>query len=727
MKQGKKIKAATKGKKVAKVPVVIQLEALECGAACLTMVMSYYNKWIPLEQTRSDCGVSRDGVSAKNILRAARYYNFKAAGYRLEIDELKQYATFPCIIHWEFNHFIVLCGFKGNKVVVNDPAKGRFEMSMDRFDEGYTGVCLMFEPTEEFEESGSKKSMLKFAKKRLKGSFPIAMLVVLTTIVSSIIGVVNPALSKMFIDDILPGIRPNWVGLFLSLVIAISVIEIISQFIDTYTRFRIDGKMSTVGSSSFMWKVLNLPMDFFSQRMAGDIIMRQGLNTTVVSTLVNTFAPLIIRMVMMVFYFVVMIKNSIILTIVGLLSIVFEFAISRFISKKRVDVTRMMARDSGKLSGATVSGIEMIETIKANGAEDGFFKKWSGYQASVNSYSNKYRYLESYIGIIPAILSAITDTFVTGLGMYLVMTGNFTLGMVMQFEGFMSSFTSPALELVSAGQILTEMRTDMERIEDVMEYPSEEIFELENDENTEYTKLSGSVDIEHVTFGYGRLGEPVIKDFSMHVEKGKSVAFVGASGCGKSTLSKLIAGLYTPWEGSITFDGKRYNEIDKSIFRGSLAVVDQDIILFEDTIANNIRMWDESIEDFEVILAAKDAAIHDDIVARPGGYSYQVNEEGKDFSGGQRQRLEIARVLAQDPTIVILDEATSALDAKTEYDVVEAIRNRGITTIVVAHRLSTIRDCDEIIVLNNGVVVERGTHDELIKNNGYYTELVTNE
>lgn len=271
------------------------------------------------------------------------------------------------------------------------------------------------------------------------------------------------------------------------------------------------------------------------------------------------------------------------------------------------------------------------------------------------------------------------------------------------------------------------MRTDMERIEDVMKYPTDVSLDSAVDESAEYDKLSGNIEMKNITFGYSRLAEPLIENFNMTLKRGERIAFVGASGCGKSTLSKLISGLYRPWSGEILFDGKPISEIDRSVFTGSLAVVDQDIILFEDTIANNIKMWDTSIEDFEVIMAARDAQLHEDIMQREGGYQYRITEGGKDFSGGQRQRMEIARVLAQDPTIIILDEATSALDAKTEYDVVNSIKDRGITCIVVAHRLSTIRDCDEIVVLDGGKVVERGTHEELMAHGGYYTELVSNE
>ena len=713
---------------VAKVPVVMQMEALECGAASLTMVLAYYEKWIPLEQVRYDCGVSRDGSNAKNILKAARSYGLNAKGYRFEPESLKKNGTFPCIIHWNFNHFVVLNGFKKNKAILNDPAKGTYSVSMETFDKSFTGICLMFEPSESFQPCGKPKSVIQFAKSRLKGTGSVVAFVILTTIISSLLGIIRPAFSRIFLDRLLTGQNPEWLYPFIIALSAITAIELLVSFISIGVNHRIDGKMSSYGSTSFMWKVLQLPMEFFSQRMAGDIQQRQSTNASISGTLVNTIAPLALNAVMMIFYLVVMLRYSVLLTAVGLCSILLNLVMGQIISRKRINITRVQMRDSGKLAGATVAGIEMIETIKASGAENGYFEKWSGYQASVNTQKMKYTNLNQYLGLIPSLVSSLTSTAVLAIGVFLTIQGKFTIGMIMAFQGYMSSFTSPALSLISAGQGIQEMRTEMERVEDVMKYPSDVNYENESwDENTEFDKLSGLVEMRNVTFGYSRLSEPLIENFNLTLKPGSRVAFVGSSGCGKSTLAKLISGLYQPWSGEILFDGKSINQIDHSVFTGSLAVVDQDIILFEDTIANNIKMWDSSIEDFEMIMAARDAHLHEDIMQREGGYQYKITEGGKDFSGGQRQRMEIARVLAQDPTIIILDEATSALDAKTEYEVINSIKDRGITCIVVAHRLSTIRDCDEIIVLDNGKVIDRGTHEELYARGGLYTELVSNE
>ena len=721
----KRIKSpVTKG--VAKVPVVMQMEALECGAASLCMILAYYGKWVPLEQVRADCGVSRDGSSAKNVLRAARSYGLEAKGYRFEPQELRDEGRFPCIVHWEFNHFVVLDGFRGGRAYLNDPARGAYSVSMERFDEAFTGVALMMEPTEAFEPGGRPKSVLAFARSRLRGAKSAVAFVVMTSVIAAVTGIVNAGFSRVFLDELLPGRNPAWVGPFFAGLGLLTFIQLVAAWIQAVYSLRLNGKMAAVGSSTYMWKVLRLPMEFFSQRMAGDIQARQSANATIASGLVNIVAPLLLNTAMAIFYLVVMVRYSWVLTLVGMTALLVNVALSRLISNKRVNITRVMMRDSGKLVGATVGAVDMIETIKASGAENGYFEKWAGYQASVNTQTVRFERLNQYLGVVPQAVSGVMNILVLVLGVWLTMQGQFTVGMIFAFQGFMSAFMTPANQVISAGQQIQEMRSGMERIQDVMAYPEDSAF-AERPEAEEYDKLSGSLTMRHVTFGYSRLAPPLIEDFNLDLKQGQRVAFVGTSGCGKSTLAKLISGLYQPWSGEILFDGKPISRIDRSVFTGSVAVVDQDIILFEDTVANNIKMWDNSIEDFEMILAARDAQIHEDIMQRDGGYQYVLAEGGRDFSGGQRQRIEIARVLAQDPTMIILDEATSALDARTEYDVVKSIRERGISCVVIAHRLSTIRDCDEIIVMDRGKVVERGTHEELMKQGGAYKRLVVSE
>lgn len=717
------------GDNPAKVPMVMQLEIMECGAACLSMILAYYGKWITLEEARGNCGVSRDGQNALNVVKAARHYNMDAKGYSMGMKMFKEFKEFPCIVHWGFNHFVVVTGMKGDKVYINDPSSGARKISTEEFDKNYTGIVITLCPKENFVKEGKQKSVSDYVKKRLAGTKAIVIFVVITTIITNLIELINPIFAKVFIDRLMTGHNPDWLYPFIILMVIMSVISLASMLINKICTLRINGKMAAVGNASFMWKALHLPMKFYSQRMVGDVQSRQNSETTISTTLINTFAPLLLDSIMMIFYLFVMIRQSVVLSFIGIASVIINYAMSGLISKKRVDISRASSRDAGKLYSTTTSGIEMIETIKASGFEVGYFEKWAGYQALVNKGKIRTMKLNQGLGIVPNIVSNVTNSLVLLLGILMVINGEITCGTVMAFQGLLNSFLSPATSLISTNQTIVEMQTEMERLEDVMEYPEDSMAMEADSDGTEvsYDKLKGNIELRNVTFGYSPLAKPLIKDFSMTLKPGSKVAFVGKSGCGKSTLTKLISGLYSPWSGEILFDGIPIEKINKNVLRSSLAVVDQDIILFNDTIRENIRMWDKSIEDYEIILAARDAQIYDDIIKRPDGFDYVINENGSDLSGGQRQRLEIARTLAQDPMIVIMDEATSALDAVTEAKVVRSINDRGVSCIIVAHRLSTIRDCDEIIVMDKGEVVDRGTHEELMSRRGLYKEIVSSE
>ena len=730
-----------KKQKYAKVPVIMQMEALECGAASLTMILAYYGKWLTLEQTRVDCGVSRDGSSAKNILKAARNYGMEAKGFRCDTSVLDTAET-PCILHWGFNHFVVFCGFDNKgRAVINDPARGTVRVSKEELDREFTGIYLSMKPGENFEKGGKPKSVIPFAKARLQGTAPAIAFIILTTLITAIVNLIYPVFGQVFMDKLLVGLNAEWLYPFLGMMAAVVLVQAVVGLAKAIYITKVEGKLAIVSSSTFMWHVLRLPVEFFSQRMAGDVAERQDSNEGIAATLIKELGPVVINLIMLVLYLIIMLRYSVLLTLVCVFSIGINLWLNQIALNKRINISRVRMRDSGKLYGATVAGIEMIETIKASGAENGYFERWAGYSAAVNAADVDGMKLDRVWDTLPSLVRSFSEIAILMLSALLIINGQYTVGMLLAFQSFMHSFLVPVYELMDVSKSVQEMKTSMERIEDVMSYkPDVEFQDLPEEEEKKeeddfdpfgaddaYSKLSGEVVLKNVTFGYSRLGNPLIKDFSMTVKPGSRVAFVGSSGCGKSTLAKLISGLYQPWEGEILFDGKPIKDIPREVFTGSLAVVDQDITLYEDTISSNIKMWDTTIEDFEMILAARDAQIHEDIMIRDGGYSHKLLEGGKDFSGGQRQRFEIARVLAQDPTIVVMDEATSALDAKTEYNVVEAIKNRGVTCIIIAHRLSTIRDCDEIIVLNRGEVVERGTHDELMALGGYYTTLVTTE
>jgi NHLM bacteriocin system ABC transporter peptidase/ATP-binding protein len=713
-----------------KVPSILQMEAVECGAASLAMVLAYYRRWIPLEQMREDCGISRDGSNAGNILKAARNHGLEAKGFKLEAEELPKKATFPCILFWNFSHFVVLEGFKRNGAVacISDPAQGRYELDFERFKRSYSGICLTMRPGPDFKSEGKPRSVLGFVSGRLKGSWSALVLLALIGALIALAGIVQPSFTRIFTDRLLAQADHDLLMPFLAAFAIFIVFMAVVLTLNQFYLFKVMGRLAIASNTSFIWHVLRLPMRFFSQRLAGDIAYRQTSNDTIAETFVIRVAPVFIDAALLVIYLTVMMRYSVLLATLASAATIANVALAYFISKKRVDLTRVQVRNQSMLQGMMLTGISMMETIKSVGAESGFFSKWAGVYALYTESATKTATLNFSLGSLPGLVQNLLNTLILLLGVALIMTGQFSAGMLLAFQSFVQSFLMPVNNLIATGQSMQEMRVSMERIEDVMHYETD--VDAENsdfDEDTRLEKLHGELCMEGVTFGYSPLAEPLIQDFSMRLAPGSKVAFVGASGCGKSTLAKLISGLYEPWGGTITYDGKARSEIPRVAFTSSIAVVDQDIIMFEDSVSDNIKMWDDSIEDFEVILAAHDAAIHDEIMRRPRGYNERVAEGGKNFSGGQRQRIELAGALARDPTILILDEATSALDAKTEYEVIRSIRDRGITCVIVAHRLSTIRDADEIIVLDRGRVLERGTHAELYAAGGLYTKLISME
>ena len=707
--------------KVKNVPVIMQMEMVECGAASLGMILAYHKKWLPLEQLRKDCGVSRDGCSAKQLLLAGRSYGMDANAYKLDEDELQEMA--PVIIHWNFNHFVVYNGKKGNTHYLNDPAKGKVKVTQDEFNKSYTGIALAFEPTEAFQRGGSRPSIIGFVKRRLKNTWAAAFFIFVTGLLSAIVGITAPLFSQVFMDNILSGKNPDWFKPFMVAFLAVIGVNVLIEWLKGIYMRKYNAAMAIDANSNFFWHVLRLPMDFFSQRYVGDLILRQRSNQNIASVLVQQLAPLAIQMMLLVLYLTFMLRYSVLLTLIGLGAMGVNMLLVSYISTKRVDVSRISERDTGKYYGVTMSCLDNIETIKAAGAENGFFNHWAGYFTNMHNSEARSDRRNQLYGVWPEMLQALTNNAILLIGVYMIMDGEFTIGTLLAFQGFMSGFSAPVQQLIAATEMVIEMRTQMERVEDVLKYPVEQHEEVSRSEGS--GKLKGRIELKNVSFGYNVFSQPQIKDFSMTVEPGKSIAFVGTSGCGKSTLAKLITGLYQPWKGEILFDGKRRNEINKDEFTNSVAMIDQNVVMFDDTIMANIKMWDSSIEDFAMLLACRDAQIREEVVVRPEGFNTRLMKGGKNFSGGQLQRIEIATALAREPVILIMDEATSALDAETEKRIMDSIRMMGVTLIVIAHRLSTIRDCDEIVVLEKGEVVERGTHQALIEKDGVYKQLVT--
>ena len=714
--------------------MVMQMEALECGAATLAMVLAYYGKWLPLEQVREACGVSRDGSSAHSLLKAARAYGMEANGYRVSVEALE--GMQPAILHWNFNHFVVFRGFNGNHAYINDPALGPMELTMEDFSRSFTGVALELKPTDDFQPEGAPVSILSYVKKYLNGAREAFWLTFVFSLLAAFVAISVPLFTNIFFDEILSGRNRDWGAAFITAMGAVALFSFMLEFLKDKYSLRIAGSLALKGNVGFLQHLLHLPMAFYAMRYVGDLQQRQHLNERITKSLVDVLAPQLINIALLVLYLILMVSYSLTLSLVGVLAALFNLALIQWFALKRVNLIRTTEQSEGRYFSATVSCIDNMESIKAAGAETGFFSYWSGLWAQKFNRANDADDQEIRMGVVPILITGLVDAAVLILGALFILKGELTIGMLMAFQGFMASFITPVSEVVGASQRIIEMRSQMERVDDVMRYDSglrdeslglRDVTPTDDSHSTPSGKLGGDVELRHVTFGYSKMQPPLIEDFSLHIEPGRSIAIVGSSGCGKSTLAKLITGLYKPWSGEVLFDGRNIESISSEEFTNSVAAIDQNIVLFDDTVAQNIRMWDHSIEDFTMMMACNDAQIRNDIVSRPEGFATRLVKGGQNFSGGQRQRMEIATALAKEPVILIMDEATSALDPKTEDEVMQSVRMMGPTLVIVAHRLSTIRDCDEIIVMDQGHIVQRGTHDELLAQEGLYQELMNNE
>lgn len=708
-------------------PTVLQMEAVECGAAALAIILGYYKRVVPLETLRVECGVSRDGSKATNVLRAARKYGLIARGFKKELEEFRA-VRLPAIVFWNFNHFLVVEGYDPKWVYLNDPETGPRKVTWDEFDRAYTGVVLVCEPGPEFTPGGRPPSLVAALRRRLAGSEDGLWFLILITVGLILPGLVVPTFNKIFVDDILIGgmqewVRPLILGMAVSLVVQAGLV-----YLQQLCLQRMEIKLAIVNSSRFFSHVLKLPVTFFQQRFAGEIGERVQLNDRVAQLLSGQLASNAVGLFLMLFYAAVMFQYDVLLTFVGIFIAAANLVVLRVISRRRRDMNLRLMQEQGKLVGATMAGLQIIETLKAGGTETHFFARWSGYQAKALNAMQSMGVTTQLLAVVPVTLAALNTGVILGVGGLRVIEGHLSIGSLIAFQALMASFIRPVNELVNLGGMLQEIEGGLTRLDDVLKNPVDERPDVEMSVNEKGrklpVKLTGRLELRNLTFGYSPLEPPLIENFNLVLNPGERVAFVGPTGCGKSTLSKLICGIYRPWSGEILFDGILRDELPRHVLTNSFAVVDQEIFLFEGPVRQNLTLWDATVPEQNILNACKDACIHEVVAARHNGYDSLVMEGGRNFSGGQRQRLEIARALVNNPTIVLLDEATSALDPRTEKQIDENFRRRGCACVIIAHRLSTIRDCDQIIVLRDGKIEQSGTHDELLKQAGLYADLV---
>lgn len=709
-----------------KTPTILQMEALECGAAALAMVLAHHGRWVPLEELRVLCGVSRDGSKAVNVVKAARSLGLKAKGLRLEPAGLAS-ISLPAILFVDMNHFVVLEGLEPGWAYLNDPAVGRRKVSAAEFNGMFSGIALVFEKDDSFQRGGSPRRILPAMMALVRGSLPALAVIIGIGVLMVGAMLVVPAFSRVFIDYFIIEDLPDWL---VPLLIAMGVAAFamgLATWLGAHLTTRLHLKLGLVLGGRLIWHVLRLPPGFFAQRHGGMISARLPLAEDIVNLASQQLGRLAISVTSVVFFAALMVQYHAVLTLVCVLLASANVLVFVYLQRRLGESSESIALQAVKMNGKVMQGLQMIETLKATGADDVFFSKWSGLQALFINAQQRVAHLQTLLAALPPLTAALTGAAVLALGGLFVINDEMTVGMLVAFTFIIGSFTAPISELMQIAGAIRNAQGPVAQIDDTLRHPLAREFEPQPaPEGGMPMRLSGSVMLRDVTVAYSPLSPALIDGLSLQVPPGGRVALVGGSGSGKTTVGRLISGMLEPWSGDILFDGHPAAYWPRPLLRRSLSVVDQEIVLFEGTVHDNLSMWDDSMPLDQVIQAAKDALIHDVIMSRPGGYEGRIQEDGRNFSGGQRQRLEIARALAGNPSVLILDEATSALDTMTEQAIMSNLRRRGCTCIIIAHRLSTIRDCDEIIVLDHGQVVERGTHQQLMHKDGIYRGLIEN-
>jgi NHLM bacteriocin system ABC transporter peptidase/ATP-binding protein len=712
----------------ARTPTVLQMQVTECGAASLAMVLGHYGRWVPLEELRERCGASRDGTTALDVIKAAAHYGLEGKGYYRRRGLLAD-AGFPLILFWKGSHFLVLEGLDERHAWLNDPASGPRRISVEQFDRDYSKVCIALRPTEAFQAGGRRPSRLRGLQRRARPVLSEVLAVVTIGLLATIPALAVAAVAKLFVDDVLVGGKTDRAWPLVGVLVLLALLQIGLQVFQQRVLVGVGTRLTVAESARFVHHALRLPERYFISRSVPDLALRAQHNREIVTILTGKFASVAVGLVTMVVYGIAMLFISPVLGAITIgLTLVNVIAMRAALTRRR-NLSRLLVAEQAALNQTTAYGAATMESIKAGGLESDYYARWEGTAVRVGEVRQEMAVETQLSNSIPTMLRALVSALVLCIGALLVIDGHLAIGSFVAFQTLLTQFGAPVLEIVSFSWLLQNVQNLIRRLDDVLDEPvdptCDPAVQRQDFSHDSAPRLDGALALDAVSFGFKETAAPLIEDFTLALEPGARVAIVGASGSGKSTLVRLIAGLHEPWSGTVLVDGRHRHEIPRRVLANSIAMVDQSIALFGGTVRDNLTLWDDAVPDEAVTRAAMDAQIHEDIVSRAGAYTSTMDDGGVNWSGGQRQRLEIARALVRDPSLLLLDEATSALDADTEAAVESALRRRGCTTVIVAHRLSTVRDADWIVVLDHGKVVEQGRHDELVARDGHYAQLVS--